>query len=121
MHGSAAVVACETYTWVDGNGLTYTESGTYYHSHSDANNCTQVDTLHLTINNPVHGSATVVACETYTWEDGNGQTYTASGDYTYSHADDNNCTQVDTLHLTINNPVHGSATVVACETYTWEE
>ncbi|MBP5401468.1 MAG: choice-of-anchor J domain-containing protein, partial [Bacteroidales bacterium] len=118
VHNATTVTACETYTWTDGNGETYTESGNYLHSHADANGCTQVDTLHLTINKPVHTAITVVECETYTWTDGNGTTYTESGTYTHSHTDANGCTQVDTLHLTINNPVHTATTVTACETYT---
>ncbi|MBR3960580.1 MAG: T9SS type A sorting domain-containing protein, partial [Bacteroidales bacterium] len=94
----------------------YAVSGDYTYSHLDNNGCTQVDTLHLTINNPVHTATTEAACETYTW---NGTAYTVSGDYTYSYLDNNGCTQVDTLHLTINNPVHTATTEAACETYTW--
>ncbi|MGX8712203.1 MAG: fibronectin type III domain-containing protein [bacterium] len=108
--------ACESYTW---NDETYTESGDYTYSHADANGCTQVDTLHLTINTPVHTAMTEVACESYTWEAGDGETYTESGDYTFSHEDANGCTQVDTLHLTINNPVHTALTAEACDSYTW--
>ncbi len=112
-------VACESYTWANGDGQTYTTSGNYTYTHTDANGCTQVDTLHLTINNPVPVVTTEVACESYTWANGDGQTYTTSGDYTYSHTDDNGCTQVDTLHLTINNPVPVVTTEVACESYIW--
>jgi len=112
-------VACDSYTWANGDGQTYTTSGNYTYSHTDANGCTQVDTLHLTINNPVPVVTTEVACESYTWANGDGQTYTTSGNYTYSHTDDNGCTQVDTLHLTINNPVPVVTTEVACESYTW--
>ena len=48
-HNSINVEACETYTWTSGNGQTYTISGDYTYAHPDANGCTQVDTLHLTI------------------------------------------------------------------------
>jgi hypothetical protein len=88
----------------------------YRSSHADDNGCTQVDTLHLTINNPVHTATTQAACESYTW---NGTAYTVSGDYTYSHADANGCTQVDTLHLTINYSTAGDTTAVACDSFTW--
>ena len=116
---------CETYTWSaaeGGNGQTYTTSGTYYYPHTDANQCQQVDTLYLTINNPVHLAYHKTECETYTWsaaQGGNGQTYTTSGTYYYPHADANQCQQVDTLYLTINNPVHQSYTVDACDSYKW--
>ncbi|MBR2773225.1 MAG: hypothetical protein IKD78_14660, partial [Bacteroidales bacterium] len=91
-HQAFPVTECESYTWENGDGETYTASGDYTYSHEDDNNCTQVDTLHLTINNPQHQHYEVTACESYTWENGNGETYTASGDYTYSHEDNNNCT-----------------------------
>ena len=84
-----------------------------------SNDCDSIVTLHLTINNPVHTAQTVTACETYTWTAGDGETYTANGDYTYSHEDVNGCTQVDTLHLTINHPTTGIDEQVACESYTW--
>ena len=48
-HSSINVEACETYTWTSGNGQPYTISGDYTYAHPDANGCTQVDTLHLTI------------------------------------------------------------------------
>ena len=105
--------ACESYCW---HGTTYTVSGDYTYSHADTNGCTQVDTLHLTINNPMHTAVTATACGSFTWND---TEYTVSGDYTYSHPDTNGCTQVDTLHLTINNPVHTAVTATACESFTW--
>ena len=109
------VSACGSYTWID--GVTYTAStNTPTFTTTGANGCNLVTTLHLTINNPVHTSETMAACESYTW---NGTAYNASGDYTYSHNDANGCVQVDTLHLTINNPVHESESVVACGSYIW--
>ena len=59
---------------------------------------------------------TAVACGTYTW---NGQTYTASGDYTFTTKTVNGCDSIVTLHLTINQPVATEETVVACGSYTW--
>ena len=119
-HSSITVAECGSYTWTGGTGVTYTESGNYTYSHQDANGCTQVDTLHLTIFTPIHTAITVAECGSYTWTGGNSQTYTESGNYTYSHQDAHGCTQVDTLHLTIYNPVHTALTVSACGSYTWE-
>ncbi|MBR4637985.1 MAG: hypothetical protein IKO81_04990, partial [Bacteroidales bacterium] len=115
-HLSFTEVACESFTWHD---TEYTQSDDYTYSHTDANGCTQVDTLHLTIHNPIHHAITIAECGSYTWTDGNGQTYTSSGDYTYVHEDANECTQVDTLHLTIHNPTNLAFTETACESYTW--
>ena len=95
---SFTIVACESYTW---NGTTYTESGDYTYSYTDENDSTQVDTLHLTINNPVHTATTVTSDGMYSW---NGTDYYYTRDYLYSHEDANGCMQVDTLHLTITNP-----------------
>ena len=117
-HGSVTVEECGSYTWTTGNGQTYTASGDYTYSHTDVNGCTQVDTLHLTILTPANTAVTVSECGSYTWA-ANGQTYSASGDYTYSHADANGCTQVDTLHLTIFTPADSTTTVTACGSYTW--
>ena len=61
---------CETYTWTSGNGETYTESGTYYFEHSNANGCPQVDTLYLTV---LHENAATV-----TFVPGNGYCASAS-------------------------------------------
>ena len=66
--------------------------------HADANGCTQVDTLHLIINQPVVDEITVETSDScYVW---NGETYCASGDYVQTLTADNGCDSVVTLHLT---------------------
>ena len=65
---------------------------------------------------PVATEETAVACGSYAW---NGQTYTASGDYTFTTTAANGCDSVVTLHLTINQPVAVEETAVACGSYTW--
>ena len=113
-------VACDSFTWID--SVIYTESNdTATYTLTNAAGCDSVVTLHLTVNHPDHSSTTIDTCESYTWTDGNGQTYTTSGDYTYSHEDANGCTQVDTLHLTIKEPTSGEETVSACVSYVWHE
>jgi hypothetical protein len=112
--------ACGSYTW---NGNTYTQSGTYTWTGANATGCDSVVTLNLTIiptppqpptacyqtarfntqtcSWDVTGSPTPAivtnasACESYTWG-ANGQTYSASGNYSYT----SNC-QDYTLNLTI--------------------
>ena len=110
---------CGSYTWTGGNGVTYTESGTYYYEHQDAHNCTQVDTLYLTIYTPTNTAITETACGSYTWTAGDGVTYTESGTHYFEHPDAHGCTQVDTLYLTINNPVNTVTTEESCGNYTW--
>lgn len=43
------------------------------------------------------------ACDSYTWANGNGNTYTSSGNYTYVTTITGGCTNTATLHLTINH------------------
>jgi len=115
--GTDQVVACDTYTWIDGN--TYSSSTTSPQvTLTAANGCDSIVSLNLTINNAVNGTDQVVACDTYTWIDGN--TYlasTASPQVTLTAA--NGCDSVVTLDLTINNAVTGTDQVVACDNYTW--
>lgn len=59
VHQSLSITACESYTWTSGNGQTYTTSGDYTYAHTDANGCTQVDTLHLTLLPPLQVTVTV--------------------------------------------------------------
>ncbi len=132
---SETVTACESYffggQWLYVSGqytdttvntagcdTAYTSSGNYTFSHLDDNGCTQVDTLHLTINLPVVTEVYDTACESYTWY---GTTYIATGDYvrTGPSAFPGWCDTTETLHLTINNPVHTATTETACESYTW--
>ena len=108
----------EVFTWIDGNP--------YYESTNEptitlegSNGCDSVVTLHLTINKPQHKAFYITECESYTWEDGDGETYTESGEHLYSHLDEHGCYQVDTLYLTINNGMHQSFYVEACESYEW--
>ena len=112
--------ACEQFTWI--NNVTYTESTNEPTiTLQAANGCDSVVTLHLTINKPSHQAYTVIAYDSYTWTDGNNQTYTTSGDHIYSHPDDNGCTQVDTLHLTIHYSASNEFSATACESYTWND
>ena len=117
--GVETVAACDSYTW---HGTTYTASNsTATFTGTNAAGCDSVVTLNLTINTPVHTATSETACETYTWDEGDGVSHTATGTYTYSHPDNNGCTQVDTLHLTVNYPVHTVITETACDSYTWHD
>ena len=115
-HQAYTQTAYDSYTWTAGNGETYTESGDYLHSHQDANGCTQVDTLHLTIFYSSSNEFSATTCESYEWD---GRTYTASGDYEWTYTDQNGADSTVTLHLTINHGTHNAETVVECESYVW--
>ena len=110
--------ACGSFTWID--GVTYTESNsTATYTTTAASGCDSIITLNLTINNPVGTSTTAAQCGSYTWTAGDGQTYTTSGTYNYSYTDNNGCTVVDTLVLTINQPTTETVTASACGSYAW--
>ena len=93
--------ACESYDW---NGETYTVSGDYEQTFTNANGCDSVVTLHLTVNHGTHNAETETAHESYVW---NGETYTESGTYTFEYVNEAGCESTDTLHLTVThcNPI----------------
>lgn len=69
-----------TYTWTEGTGETYTESGDYdYNDNGNLKNaagCDSTVTLHLTIEHPKRVVLpTITTCDEYTWTD-KGKTYT---------------------------------------------
>ena len=107
------VTACDSYEW---NGETYTVSGDYEYTTTNANGCDSVVILHLTINKSEVVEETVTACDSYEW---NGQTYTESGDYTFNTVAANGCDRTEILHLTINKSEVVEETVTACDSYEW--
>jgi hypothetical protein len=99
------------YTW---NGTTYTTSGAHTWTGQNSVGCDSTATLNLTINTPVSSTDTQVACNSFTWIDGN--TYTSSVDtvvYTYVGGAANNCDSLVTLDLTINSVSDVTTTVDA--------
>jgi len=115
--GSEAVTACDTYTWAT-NGQTYTASGSYVDTLTNASGCDSIATLNLTITSGLSSSETVVECDTYTWPL-NSSAYTVSGSYVTTVTSTGGCDSVVTLNLTINNSNSGSETITACAAYTW--
>ena len=113
--GDTTAMACGSFDWYEHTGIT-ASTETLTHVFSNIHGCDSTVTLHLTINNPVHESETVVACGSYTW---NSTTYTVSGNYTYEHADIHGCTQVDTLHLTLGNRTEVEEYATSCDSYEW--
>ena len=112
------IVACDAYTWLDGN--TYTESivGPIVHF-TDVLGCDNATvTLNLTILYSSTSEDTVEACDSYTWIDG--VTYTESTDEaTMVYTNAVGCDSVVTLHLTLYHSVQQADEQVACDSYTW--
>ena len=112
-YSSVDVTYCDSYEW---NGETYTESGVYTYTTTNAAGCDNIDTLHLTINVNNGVEETELACDSYEW---NGTNYTESGDYTVTYQDANGCSADSVLHLTIANSENNSVSETACDSYTW--
>jgi gliding motility-associated-like protein len=115
--GTDTQVACDSYIWIDGNTYTASNNSATFIL-QNANNCDSVVTLDLTINLSTTGTDTQVACDSYTWIDGN--TYTASNNSaTFTLQNANNCDSVVTLDLTINNTLRDTTAIAACDSYLW--
>ena len=101
-------IACDSFTWI--NGMTYTSSNsTATDTLMNAAGCDSIITLNLTINNSTTGIDTQIACDSFTWIDGN--TYTSSNTTaTHTLMNAAGCDSIVTLNLTIN-PIMTNATV----------
>ena len=107
------VINCNQYTW---GGKTYTTSGTYTHTFTDASGCDSIVTLYLTINKAKTSEFRATACIEFKW---NNNTYTKSGDYEQHFISAAGCDSSVTLHLTINQTNRDTLTESACDIYTW--
>lgn len=108
-----------TYPMSAFKGWSLTEAGeVVYHDRQNITTNGNVK-LYAQWYHPTHTAITRVACGSYTWTEGDGQTYKTTGTYLYSH-NVVGCTQVDTLYLTIN-PVYTYTENVSTNTvpYVW--
>ncbi|MEQ8624908.1 MAG: T9SS type A sorting domain-containing protein [Vicingaceae bacterium] len=113
---SDTVSVCDNYTW-NVNNTTYTTTGIYKDTLTNATGCDSIVTLDLTINNTINND-TVTACERYTWN-ANNTNYTTSGTYMDTLTNAAGCDSTVTLDLTINYSTTSNDTVTACDRYTW--
>ncbi len=99
-YSTDSIVSCDSFTWI--NGISYTTSTNLpIDSLLNINNCDSIVNLNLTIINSNTGTATQIACNSYTWIDGN--TYTSSTNTpTYTLSNAAGCDSVVTLNLTVN-------------------
>ncbi|XOV67333.1 MAG: T9SS type A sorting domain-containing protein [Fluviicola sp.] len=110
-------IACDSYTW-GVNSNTYTASGVYTETFTTVNGCDSVHILNLTINHATTGTDVVVACDAYTWIDGN--TYTSSNNTaTYTLTNAAGCDSIVTLDLNMYYTQTAVESVVSCGPFTW--
>jgi hypothetical protein len=95
--GTDQVVACDTYTWIDGN--TYSAStASPQVALTAANGCDSVVTLDLTINYTSSGQISVNGCNQVEL---NGQLYTVSGTYVQTLTNNFGCDSVLTINASV--------------------
>ena len=96
---SVSATSCDTYTWAL-NGQTYTSSGAYYATSTNAAGCTLTTTLNLTINtsSAVTLNVSINQGDVYAF---NGQNLTTGGQYIMNSTGANGCPMVTTLNLTV--------------------
>jgi hypothetical protein len=102
-------IACDSYVF---NSQTYTTSGIYTITLTNAKGCDSVVTLNLTINKSSTSTTSKTACDSYIW---NSQTYTTSGTYTQTFVNAIGCDSIATLNLTINKSSAYTLTKTGCD------
>ncbi len=109
------------YQWNSGS---YTASGVYTYSTTNAAGCDSTVTLNLTVksNSSSSSSATVCAASLpYSWNNGS---YTASGVYTYNTTNAAGCDSTVTLNLTVAQSASSETTESVCASalpYSWNQ
>ncbi|MFZ1692704.1 MAG: T9SS type A sorting domain-containing protein, partial [Flavobacteriales bacterium] len=112
-----SVTACGSYTTPSGSA-TYTASGTYFDTVLTALGCDSVLTIELAIVNSTASIASHIACDSFTWIDGN--TYTESNNAaTIVLTNAAGCDSLITLDLTILNSTASIESHIACDSFTW--
>lgn len=111
------VSSCENYTWLN-TGLTYFNSGVYYDTLTNVYGCDSIVTLNLMINQPSNSTDSIVACNAYTWIDGN--IYTSSNYIAVDTLQSSmGCDSIVTLNLTIHQGDTLKQTASQCDSYIW--
>ena len=118
-YATSTATACDTYTWTNGSGATYTTSGEYQFSSTGTNGCPLITTLNLTINNSTTTTVSETVCDSYTWTNGTGATYTTTGNYQYQQMGTNGCLATTVLNLTVNHSTSSVISEEACDSYEW--
>ena len=108
--------ACDSYTWIDGSIYTSSNNSATF-TLQNTQGCDSTIMLDLTIFNSSTGVDMQVACDSYTWIDGN--TYTSSNtSETYTLQNAQGCDSTITLDLTINHSTSSELTETAIDSYT---
>ena len=114
-------IACGSYLWIDGNTYSSsTNTPTFTLQNGSSTGCDSVITLNLTINSIASATDVQIACESFTWIDGN--IYTESNNsatFTIPNGSVAGCDSVITLNLSIIPSTNNTTVANACNSYTW--
>lgn len=114
------IAVCDASQIVLPNGQVVENSGTYTYTKSNPHTCDSIITASIIFSNSVTVNDTIETCASFTWN-GNGQTYTNSGDYTSTLSTAQGCDSIMMLHLTILPSYSASSNVTSCVDYFWAE
>src|SRR5690606_19537453 len=117
--GTEVQVACGSYYWSLKDSTYMVSTNTDTVILTSVNGCDSVVTLYLTINNSVSSIDTVVSCDSYYWSLKDSTYIVSMNSDTVILTSVNGCDSVVALHLTINNSVASTDTVVSCDSYYW--
>ena len=112
--------ACDLYTWAENGQMYNVSNNTDFVTYTNQYGCDSIITLNLTVNYKTYGVDSQVACDSYTWMDGNTYNYSINGPvHVLVGANANGCDSVVTLNLVVNHKTYGTENVIACDSYTW--
>ena len=107
---------CDSFT-VPSDDTTYTSSGTYMDTIPNSVGCDSIITIDLQVDTSTSAMVTRTVCDSFTVPSDD-TTYTTSGTYMDTIANDAGCDSVITFDLTIDTSTTASIAPVACNSYT---
>lgn len=99
LHTTEEEVTCEnSFTW---HGHSYSQSGIYYDTITDAAGCDEIYVLDLTVVESYSTYLTETVCDKYPWQSAPGGYLTESGHYKYEGSTQGGCDSIVDLDLTV--------------------
>ncbi len=121
-YGIDEVTACDSYTWID--GITYTEStDTPTFTHTNANGCDSIVTLHLTMSHSVSSTDQATICPSELPYEYHGNIFNEADTYNVSLMAANGCDSIVTFTLNVYEGYSETINLEICEydmPYTYE-
>ena len=115
---TTTITICNNQTPYNWNDQSYSNSGIYTKTLTNAAGCDSIATLALTVNNSSTSTTTISICNNQTPYNWNGQSYSNSGIYTKTLTNATGCDSIATLALTVNNSSTSTTTTTICANQT---